>query len=68
MKEAALKSVIAIACGYEVMAITTRKVPTISKLNAKYRWLGPLIVGYLASHFAYIQREQMEREQAENGA
>lgn len=37
-------------CSYEITAIVTEKVPTISRLSARYKWLGPVLVGTLTAH------------------
>jgi hypothetical protein len=41
---------VAAACTFEVVAITTGKVPTISMLCGRHRWLGPAVLGVLAVH------------------
>lgn len=48
----AFPSVVAIVCGYEAVAITSRgKIPTITKLQSQHRIIGPVIVGGLVAHF-----------------
>ena len=37
-------------CGFEVVAITTGRVPTLTQLSARNRWLGPVLVVALAVH------------------
>lgn len=39
-------------CGYEVAAITTGRMPTLTALSARHRWLGPVLVAALAVHLA----------------
>lgn len=39
-------------CGYELAAIVTGRVPTLTRLSARHRWLGPVLVGALAVHLA----------------
>jgi hypothetical protein len=45
-------------CGYEIAALASGKVPTLSALDQRYHVLGPLILGVLIAHFygQYIQR------------
>jgi len=45
-----LKWVTAALCTYEVVAITTGKVPTISKFSSRHKWLQPILVGTLTTH------------------
>jgi hypothetical protein len=47
-----VKWVAAGLCAYEVGAITTGRVPTLTQLSARNRWLGPVLVGALAVHLA----------------
>lgn len=47
-----LHACVAMACAYEVAAITVGRVPTISALCRQRRWLAPVIVGGLAVHLA----------------
>lgn len=39
-------------CGYELAAIVTGRVPTLTRLSARYRWLGPVLIAALAVHLA----------------
>ena len=48
---AALRWVVGAACAYEVAALTTGAVPTISRLADRYPAFGALVVGALAWHF-----------------
>lgn len=41
---------VVVACAYEVGAITTGKVPTITMLCGRYRWLAPAVIAVLAVH------------------
>jgi len=45
------KAVVAALCAWEVAAITTGRVPTITTLNRRYPVLGVVLVGALALHF-----------------
>jgi hypothetical protein len=45
-----VKWVAAGLCAYEVGAIATGRVPTLTQLSARNRWLGPVLVGALAVH------------------
>ena len=47
----ATKAVVAALCAWEVAAITTGRVPTITTLNRRYPALGVVLVGALALHF-----------------
>lgn len=46
----ATKVAVGVACSYEVAAITSKKVPTISQMCKKHRWLEVVIVGLLVIH------------------
>jgi hypothetical protein len=37
-------------CGFEMAAITTRKVPTLTQLSERHKALGPVLVIALAVH------------------
>lgn len=41
---------VALACGYEVAAITTGRVPTITILCGRHRMLAPAVLAVLALH------------------
>ena len=43
-------------CAYEVAAITTGKVPTVTQLCARHRVLGPALVAALAIHLYKVPR------------
>jgi hypothetical protein len=43
-------------CAYEVGAITTGKVPTITNLCGRHRWLAPALVVALAVHLARAEQ------------
>lgn len=47
----ATKALVATLCSYEVAAITTGRVPTITALNRRWPALGAAIVVALAVHF-----------------
>lgn len=47
----ATKALVAGLCGYEVVAITTGRVPTITALNRRCPVLGAALLGALAVHF-----------------
>lgn len=47
-----MKWIAAGLCGYEVAAITTGRIPTLTRLSAEHPWLGPLLVLSLAVHLA----------------
>ena len=45
-----MKWVAASLCAYEVGAIATGRVPTLTQLSTRYPWVGFLLVGALAVH------------------
>lgn len=45
------KAIVAGLCAYEVAAITTARVPTITALNRRWPIVGAVLVGALALHF-----------------
>lgn len=45
------RDVVVILCSYEVVAITTRRVPTLTQLQHRYKVVGPAILVGLALHF-----------------
>ena len=45
-----LRYPVAILCAYEVLAIMTNRVPTISKICVKQKILIPVLLGGLALH------------------
>lgn len=47
----ATKALVALLCAYEVAAITTGRVPTITTLNHRQPLVGAVLVGALALHF-----------------
>ena len=46
-----LRAAVAAVCAYEVVAITTHKVPTVSWIVRRYPAIKPLVLGALAVHF-----------------
>jgi hypothetical protein len=56
-----LPLVVALACGYEAVAILTgERLPTITSLQHRFRPLGWIIVGWLSYHFLYHEERQHE--------
>lgn len=47
----ATKALVATLCAYEVAAITTSVVPTITALHRRWPVVGAVLVGALAIHF-----------------
>lgn len=45
-----MKWVAASLCAYEVAAIGTGRVPTVTMLCARNRWLAPVVLSALAVH------------------
>lgn len=54
-RAAGLKWVTAAACTYEVTAIVTGRVPTVTALCGRYRALGPLLVAALTADVCYAR-------------
>jgi hypothetical protein len=51
------KHVVAVVCGYELVALYSGgKIPTLSRLSCRYRWLGPVLVGGLTLHLYRFRR------------
>jgi hypothetical protein len=48
--KAAPKWMAASICGYEVLAIASGRVPTVTALCGRFRWLGPTLVVALTVH------------------
>jgi hypothetical protein len=46
-----MKTAVAGACMYEVTAICTGEFPSISRLTTRHKWLAPLIIAWLITHF-----------------
>lgn len=46
-----LRAAVAAVCAYEVVAITTRKVPTVSWVARRYPVTGAVVLAVLAKHF-----------------
>lgn len=44
---------VVLICSYEVAAVATGRVPTITSLSGKHRALGPVLVLGLAVHLAW---------------
>lgn len=45
------KAVVALLCGYEVVAVTTGRLPTITALHRRWPIVGAVLVVTLAIHF-----------------
>ena len=58
----ALRVVVATLCSYEVVAITLRKTPTLTKLNRKHPVIAPAILVGLAVHFYKESKEPDDYE------
>jgi hypothetical protein len=59
----ALRVVVATLCAYEVVAITLRKTPTLTKLNRRCPAIAPAILAGLAIHFYKEIKEPDNYEQ-----
>lgn len=43
-----MRPLVAAACSYEVIAITSRRTPTVSRICRQHHWLAPLVLIALA--------------------
>jgi hypothetical protein len=50
------------ACGYEITAITTGRVPTITMLCGRHRLLAPAVLTVLAIHLYRTPRMRPDRD------
>lgn len=50
-----LRGVVATACAWEVVAITTRKVPTVSRISRRHPWFAAAVTGVLVWHFRPLE-------------
>lgn len=55
----ALRATVATVCAYEVAAISTGRVPTVSALCHQRRWLTPCVLGGLALHLLITPRRRL---------
>lgn len=46
-----LRGLVAAVCAYEVVAIVTRRVPTVSRIARRYPLAGTVVLAGLARHF-----------------
>jgi hypothetical protein len=51
------KWAVAVVCAYEVAAITTDAVPTVSAICRRKRWATPVVLGGLAVHLLHRPKE-----------
>lgn len=57
-----VQSAIVAACGYEILAITTKKIPTISMICRKYRVAEVAFLAWLIVHFHKKTEDQIIAE------
>jgi hypothetical protein len=50
-----LKWVTMALCAYEITAIVTHKVPTITALQKRYKWVGKALIHTMKIHFDVAQ-------------
>lgn len=50
MQLRSLEPVVTGLCAYEVLALTTRRVPPLTVISRRYRIIAPILVGGLAVH------------------
>lgn len=53
--DSALRALVAIICAYEVVAITTRKVPTISRIARMNPLVRAVVLAGLERHFQPLE-------------
>lgn len=53
-----LKALVAVACAYEVVAITTGKLPTVTRITRRYPVVGVAVLAVLAKHFQPLEPER----------
>jgi hypothetical protein len=51
-----MKWAVAATCGYEVAAIATGRIPTLTMLADRHRWIAPILVAALAVHLLLPSR------------
>lgn len=57
-----LRVLVAGACGYEICALVTGKVPTISSVCRKHHWCEILLISALVIHFRLRRLEVLASE------
>jgi hypothetical protein len=45
-----MRWIAAALCSYEVAAVTTRRMPTLTQLCRRHPWLAPVLIGSLTVH------------------
>jgi hypothetical protein len=58
MERVIRKSAILSLCGYEIVAVSTGKVPTLSALSQRHRWFAPLLIAGLTGHLYFDPRRK----------
>lgn len=56
MTPGALKGVALVLCGYEIAAIASGRVPTVSALSHRYLWFEAALLAAFALDVHYLQR------------
>jgi hypothetical protein len=50
-RERAARDAVALACAWEVAALVSGRVPSVTSLQARHQFLGAFLVAWLAVHF-----------------
>lgn len=61
--------VVASGCGYELVAIASRgRLPTLSRMQKRFRPLGVAVVAWLIWHFIHYEEELVDTVPGQNRA
>lgn len=55
-----LRAAVAAVCTYEVMALATRRMPTVSRICRQHRWVEGVILAGLVVHF-HLEEQMLTR-------
>ena len=61
---AVVRAVIGLGCAYEVVALATGRVPTLSRLCRANRWFEAVLLAWLLLHFHHVQQQRALEEAA----
>ena len=51
-----VEAVVAAGCAYEVVALVTRRVPTLTSICREHRWAEGLLLTWLVFHLHYYRK------------
>ncbi len=57
LAEGSFRHVVFTLCAYECVAIASKRVPTLSRLSYRHKWLGPVLVAGLTGHLYRYSRK-----------